>query len=163
MINFQKSTSFALLYLFKAGAPTVFLPAAFYVSKRRRQASLSKAVPVIFLWWAYHYSNDKVCLYTLALCVCVCVGRGGEGRGVGKGGVQTLTCIFSLLKIISGKKLDRPHIHFNWRQTEAASWHKFDIRHRPPLRRVGGLSLHAHMCVYIMWDGIHLWVFALQY
>lgn len=44
-----------------------FLPAVFYVSERRRQASLSKAVPVIFLHWAYHYSNDKVRLCTLAL------------------------------------------------------------------------------------------------
>lgn len=53
-----------------------FLPAVFYVSERRRQASLSKAVPVIFLRWAYHYFNDKVRLYTVALCVysvCVCL------------------------------------------------------------------------------------------
>lgn len=44
-----------------------FLPAVFYVSERRRQASLSKALPVIFLHWAYHYCNDKVRLCTLAL------------------------------------------------------------------------------------------------
>lgn len=43
------------------------LPAVFHVSERRRQASLSKAVPVISLHWAYHYSNDKVRLCTLAL------------------------------------------------------------------------------------------------
>lgn len=43
-----------------------FLPAVFYVSERRRQASLSKSVPVIFLHWAYHYSNDKVRLCALS-------------------------------------------------------------------------------------------------
>lgn len=52
---------------------SLFLPAMFYVSERRRQASLSKAIPVIFLCWAYHYCNDKVCFYTLAVCVYVCV------------------------------------------------------------------------------------------
>lgn len=59
-----------------------FLPGVFYVSERRRQASLSKAFPVIFLCSAYHYCNDKVRLYTLALfvysvrvrtSVCACV------------------------------------------------------------------------------------------
>ncbi len=61
-----------------------FLHGMFYVSERRQQASLSKAFPVIFLRWAYHYCNDKVRLYTLACCV-----------------YSVCACIFSLLETVS--------------------------------------------------------------
>lgn len=49
-----------------------FSPGVFYVKREAPTSFTLQSLSSNLSLWAYHYCNDKVRLYTLAVCVCVC-------------------------------------------------------------------------------------------